>query len=497
MTRLYKMTLLFVCVFSVLTWSFYSPYTVFAAKVAKKPMAEKVDPIDSWQAKPNAAYDPSKMGDWAGFDAATVVSPTGDTIKIAVVGSYSGPGALNGALYWHNTQWVAHDINKRGGILVDGKKKLVEIIKADHMSKPDQCKKICERMVLNEKVHAFWGTNGSHLQRIINEVANKHKVIAINAMSLSDDLMDATNFSRYAFHVTFSVEQVGRAFAYYYGQMRKQEKKFYILCQDYSFGHQLAEGFKKGLKEYYPEAQIVGEDYHKLFLTDFAPYLEKVKTSGAEVIYTGDWDPDAGNLLKQARQMRVMVPFANIYMDSPTNAHAVGVEGTKGLTTLGTFLVANPQFKTPGYIKMAQAWNNLWKNEWKTAPYTDRGFEHFTGNYGAWTGSLYWYLSVVERAKSLDPEKIIKIWENDTYQMANGKVWKMRPCDHKAILDLAVAEFVPWEEQKVAFNIPPYYWFKGCSFYGPVGIVPAAKVLPWMDQKLDRCEGKIGWGDLR
>ena len=128
------------------------------------------------------------------------VIPTGDTIKIAVVASFSGPAALNGQIYWHVVQWVAHDINKRGGILVDGKKKLVEVIKADHMGKPDQCKKICERMVLQEKVHVLWGTDGSHLMKIINEMANKYKVIALNATCLSDDLMDATNFSRYAFH---------------------------------------------------------------------------------------------------------------------------------------------------------------------------------------------------------------------------------------------------------------------------------------------------------
>ena len=116
------------------------------------------------------------------FDPSTVVSPTGDTIKIAVVASFSGPSALNGMLYWLNTQWVANDINKRGGIYVDGKKKLVEIIKADHMGKADQCKKVCERMVLQEKVHAFWGTDASSMMRIINEVADKYKVISINAM---------------------------------------------------------------------------------------------------------------------------------------------------------------------------------------------------------------------------------------------------------------------------------------------------------------------------
>lgn len=79
---------------------------------------------------------------------------------------------------------------------------------------------------------------------------------------------------------SFSPEQIGRGIAYYYAQIRKKEKKFYILCQDYMFGHAMAEGFKKGLKEYFPQGQIVGEDYHKLFLTDFAPYLTKIKPPG-------------------------------------------------------------------------------------------------------------------------------------------------------------------------------------------------------------------------
>jgi hypothetical protein len=103
---------------------------------------------------------------------------------------------------------------------------------------------------------------------------------------------------------------------------------------------------------------------------------------------------------------------------------------------------------------------------------------------------MYWLLSVIERAKSTDPEKIIKVWENDTYRFANGKVIKMRACDHKAIQDLMVTEFVPWEQQKASFNIPPYYWFKGASFNGPGVMIPAEKVMPWMDPKLDRCAGK-------
>jgi branched-chain amino acid transport system substrate-binding protein len=444
---------------------------------------------------PNAFFDFKAMGDMSDFDPANPVIPTGDTIKIAIVASFSGPAALVGQIYWASALWAAHDINKRGGIMVDGKKKMVELIKADHMSKPDQAKKITERMVLQEKVNVLWGTDGSNLQKIINETANKYKVISINTASLSDDLQDATNFSRYAFQSSMSADQLGRGIAYYYGNIRKKEKKFYILNQDYSFGHVLADGFKNGLKEYYPTAQLIGEDYHKLFLTDFAPYLEKIKASGAEVVFTGDWIPDAANLLKQARQMGIKLPFAHVFMDEPNFLTEVGVEGTKGLVQISQYASEGDAFKTPEQIKYYKTWNDLWHNKWKTPPFNSPLFEHGTGNIGSYVEQTYWLLSVMARAKSTDPEKIIKVWENDSYRFTNGKVLKMRGCDHKAIQDLHILEFVPPGEQKQSYNIRPYYWNMNYSAAGPIHKIPAKAVLPLMDPKLERCKGKSPAGE--
>jgi len=462
-----------VCILSFFSLTTFSPSTAMAV---------------------NAAFEVNKMGDMSDFDPNNPVIPTGDTIKIAIVASFSGPAALVGQIYFVSVQWAAHDINKRGGILVDGKKKLIEVIKADHMSKPDQTKKICERMVLQEKVHVLWGTNGSHLMKIINETADKYKVIAQCSAALSDELYDATNFTRYSFMSSYSTEQIGRGLAYYYGRIRKKEKKFYILCQDYLFGHQLADGFKRGLKEYYPKAEIIGEDYHKLFLTDFAPYMEKIKGSKAEVIFTGDWIPDAANLLKQARQMGITLPIANVFVEEPTFLHEVGVEGTNGLVHISQYVTENPNFKTPEHIKYYKTWNNLWKTKWQ-APFNTVLYEHGAGNIGSYTEQTYWLLSVIERAGSTDPEKIIKVWEGDSYQYVNGKIMKMRGCDHKAIQDLHVDIYVPPDQQKQSMNIPPYYWYKGCSYTGPSYKLPAEKILPLMDRNLDRCKGKNDWGE--
>ena len=55
--------------------------------------AVKGDLVDKQLAKANAAFDAGKMGDMSGYDPATWISPTGDTIKIAIVASFSGPSA--------------------------------------------------------------------------------------------------------------------------------------------------------------------------------------------------------------------------------------------------------------------------------------------------------------------------------------------------------------------------------------------------------------------
>ncbi len=56
--------------------------------------------------------------------------------------------------------------------------------KTHSVFKADPCQlasaEVTERMVLQGKVHFLWGNHGSLFMKIINEVANKYKVIAMN-----------------------------------------------------------------------------------------------------------------------------------------------------------------------------------------------------------------------------------------------------------------------------------------------------------------------------
>ena len=186
------------------------------------------------------------------------------------------------------------------------------------------------------------------------------------------------------------------------------------------------------------------------------------------------------------------MPFANLFMNEPNDLHEVGVEGTKGLVNIDQHDVF-PAFKYPGYAKLHSAWNTQWQ-KWKTAPFNSRLFEHANSNLGSYMMDTYWLLSVIERAKSTDPEKMVKIWEGDTFRFANGKVVKMRPCDHKAIQIFTVSEYVPPDKQKDIFQYSTLLLVQGLFFLRHRRRHSGRQDAPLNGSETRPLQGKIGLG---
>lgn len=415
-----------------------------------------------------SSFDMNKMSDMSEFDPNTVKQPTGDTIKVGYMQILSGPAAGNGELFWPVVNWVAYDLNKRGGILVDGKRKMIQILKGDTQGKPASTKQEAERLCLEEKVDVLWGTSGSHLAKVISDVANKYKVPFMNCLALSNELMDEKNFNRYTFQTLSNTTQWNMAMAYYYAN--RPEKSFYILCQDYLYGHSMANEFKKALALYRPDAKIVGEDFHELWLKDFAPFLTKVMAAKPDVLYTADWMPDAENLLKQARNMGLDLPIANIYVTNFDSFKTVGVEASKNLTTCYSFMSGHTPL-TAAQLKLMEAWHKQWLT-WKD-PYNRALYSWPDLVIGQTISDTYWLFDVIERAGSTDAEKIIAVWEGDEYESIQG-VRKMRPEDHQAIFPMYVGTTVyPTKEV-----YPGALYSEGYSGIGEVTTIPMEKCTP-------------------
>ena len=205
------------------------------------------------------AFEPLK-GDLSNYDPNNQTFPTsGDTVKIAIWDIFSGVDGYIGEAYYAVLGFVAQDINSQGGIKVDGKMKKIQIIKSDTQARPDPGKRAAEKAILQDKVNVFSGTSGSHVAKAGMMVAKQYKTIYMNNGAVSDELMDLPDWNEYVFRTTGTSSTQGKALAYFYE--KRPETKFYILAQDYLWGHSSTGAFKKAILEIKPNAKIVGEEF--------------------------------------------------------------------------------------------------------------------------------------------------------------------------------------------------------------------------------------------
>ena len=79
--------------------------------------------------------------------------------------------------------------------------------------------------------------------------------------------------------------------------------KVYLLNQDYSFGQQVAANARAMLAQRTKRVSIVGDELHPVGkVRDFAPYVAKIKDSGADTVMTGNWGNDLTLLVRAARE---------------------------------------------------------------------------------------------------------------------------------------------------------------------------------------------------
>jgi len=414
-------------------------------------------------------------GDLSKYDPNSQTFPTsGDNIKIAIWDVFSGPDAWIGEAYYAILGFIAQDINSQGGIMVDGKMKKIQIIKADTQARPDPGKRAAEKAIMEDKVNAFAGVAGSHVMKIGMAVAKQYKTILVNNAAYSDELMNLPDWNEYVFRTCGTGSTSAKSLGIFYEN--RPETKFYILAQDYLWGHSSAAAFKTVLKETKPKAQIVGEDYFPVFTKDFAPYLEKVRASGAEVIFTMAWGADNQNLIKQSVQLGLKsplhpdlyIPQASPFLDDSIPLKAIGGPAGRGLVLCTDFQLDR---RVPNVQKLCTIWNKLWKT-WK-APYDTVLYQWPNGGWYRNLTSYYWYFQVLQKAGSTDPKKVIAAWEGDTFDFFGWKQY-MRPADHQVIADRPIAEMVFPNTWDMPDNAAPG---------NPVWI-PAEKCMPTFDEKL-------------
>jgi branched-chain amino acid transport system substrate-binding protein len=259
--------------------------------------------------------------------------------------------------------------------------------------------------------------NGSSVALALSDAVTKHnernpgkEVIYLNDSAVDPDL---TNSKCSYWHFRYDADTSMKMEAMSsFIQDQKDVQKVYILGQNYSHGMQVAKFAKETLARKRPDIKIVGEDLHPIAqVRDFAPYIAKIKASGADTVITGNWGSDLSLLIKAANEGGYTGKFFTYY---------AGVTGTP--TALGTngagrvYQVAYSHYNMGGQM-------DKWMKEF-----------HEKYNDDFYTASIiriYQTLgAAMAKAKSTDPVKVAAALEGIKVTSFNGEV-EMRKADHQ------------------------------------------------------------------
>jgi branched-chain amino acid transport system substrate-binding protein len=259
--------------------------------------------------------------------------------------------------------------------------------------------------------------NGSSVALALTDAVTKYnernpgkEVLYLNDSAVDPDL---TNSKCSYWHFRFDADTSMKMEAMSsFMETQKDIKKVYILGQNYSHGVQVAKYAKETLARKRPDIQIVGEDLHPLAqVRDFAPYIAKIKASGADTVITGNWGSDLSLLIKAANENGYTGKFFTYYAGVTGTPTALGTNGSGRV-----YQIAYNHYNMGGQM-------DKWMNEFK-AKYND---DFYTGS----TIRIYQVLgAAMAKAKSTDPVKVAAAMEGLKFDSFNGEV-EMRKTDHQ------------------------------------------------------------------
>ncbi|QIT54017.1 branched-chain amino acid ABC transporter substrate-binding protein [Aquisalimonas sp. 2447] len=251
-----------------------------------------------------------------------------DPIRIAYIEPLSGPFANVGDAGLKHFRFAADRLNAEGGIM--GRD--VEIVPMDNSQSPSESAQLVQRSA-DQGIPFVTQGNGSNVAGAIIEAVNRNnrrnpdnRLLYLNYAAVDPAL---TNERCSFWHFRFDAESRIKIEALTnYMQERDDIEKVYFLNQDYSHGHVIEETGQEMIREKMPDVEIVGTQLHPIGqVRDFAPYVSRIRQSGADSVITGNWGNDLSLLVRAAQDAGLDVNFFTYYGGGLGVPAAVGNAG--------------------------------------------------------------------------------------------------------------------------------------------------------------------------
>ena len=213
------------------------------------------------------------------------------SIKVGFPVPLTGPYGSEAADQVRCAQLAIEDFNRTGGL----KGRLAELLVRDDKLNPAEAVTRTLELIEKDRADLIVGSLSGAVQLAVNE-ACKARGVTYNALSLSDRINEATDFSPTTYHEGmapyFSVGALGR---YVFANMGK---KVAYLIADYEFGYEMRRAFQVVGDQM--GAQAVLDVKHPLGMQDFSSLFPKILNAKPDILCLLNFGRDQLNALKQA-----------------------------------------------------------------------------------------------------------------------------------------------------------------------------------------------------
>ena len=360
----------------------------------------------------------------AGFGLIATSVFAADTIKIAHIDPLSGPFALQGESGSRHIQAAIDEINARGGVLGGTKLEMVEF---DNKSSPQESL-VALKQAIDQGIRFVTQGNGSHVGNALTEAVLKNnqrnpgnEVLYLNHASIDPAMTnEKCNFWHFRFDANADMKVDALTTAI---EKQKGIKKLYLINQDYAYGQAISRIAKEMMAKKRPDVEIVGDELHPTGkVKDFAPYVAKIKASGADTVLTGNWGNDLALLIKASEEAGLKATFYTNYAYLAGTPRAMGAAGADRVKVVGSWF---PNIEGYPLEKNYLEYKSRYKEDWNFMPI----------KY-----AIDMWAKAIDKAGSADAIKVAKALEGMRYDGGVGEVW-MRADDHQLMEPLFVTTF--------------------------------------------------------
>jgi branched-chain amino acid transport system substrate-binding protein len=277
-----------------------------------------------------------------------------DTVRIALIDPFKADAT--------SFEFMIDEINAAGGVL--GGKQLELVTFTPKFDVQESVEAL--QQAIDQGIPFVAEGVGSHIALALIKAVAEHNranpdspILYLNHGAIDPALTnDECNFWHFRFDA--DVDMRMQAITTYIAENQGRVKKAFLINQDYSYGHSVAAAARNQLRDKAPSVEIVGDELHPLQkIKDFAPYVAKIKASGADSVITGNWRDDLTLLIQAGIEGGLDVTWYTLY-----GSDAVGALGEKGVGRVVQVSSWHPNVDSQELLDHAAAFKKKYGVDW-------------------------------------------------------------------------------------------------------------------------------------